>query len=88
MEKLRVLKDPESMWSTSNPFQDFELSQQKVGKICWGKWEPLWRPVMERFLQVSSPEVRGSFPEMKAGGTEEGTLYGQEANVYFNLGLQ
>lgn len=43
---------------------------------------------MERFLQVSSPEVRGSFPEMKAGGTEEGTLYGQEANVYFNLGLQ
>lgn len=34
MEKLRVLKDPESMWSTSNPFQDFELSQQKVGKIC------------------------------------------------------
>lgn len=37
---------------------------------------------------MSSPEVRGSFPEMKAGGTEEGTLCGQEANMYFNLGLQ
>lgn len=37
---------------------------------------------------MSSPEVQGSFPEMKAGGTEEGTLHGWEANVYFNLGLQ
>lgn len=43
---------------------------------------------MESFLQDSSPEVQGSFPDMRAAGTEEGTLRGWEAIVYFNLGLQ
>lgn len=32
-------------------------------------------------------QVQGSFPERKGGGLEEGDLHGQEAKVYFNLGL-
>lgn len=38
-------------------------------------------------MWMSSLELRGGFPEMKAGGTEEGTLHGWEANAHFNLGV-
>lgn len=86
MEKLRVLKDPESMWSMSNPFQDLELSQQNPGKLSRAM-KTLWSPEMEKFLRMSSPERRGRFPAMQAGGTEEGTLHGWEGNVHFNLGV-
>lgn len=47
----------------------------------------LWSPEMEKFLRMSSPELQGRFPAMQAGGPEEGTLHGWEANVHFNLGV-
>lgn len=62
------------------------LSQEKARKNLWREMRTSLKTSNGKVLQVSSPKVQGSFPEMKPGGTEGGILHGQEANVCFNLG--
>lgn len=52
-----MLKDPESTWSMSNPFQDFDLSQQKSRNNLLGE--------MRNSLKTSNGEVPAN---VKSGG--------------------